>query len=75
MIKISVEVHEGTTPFRVAVQAKSIDQAVGIAKERYPDQEVRVVFPIDSEAFFIEGTKIGADDANQPLHGPLTQVR
>ena len=70
MIKVSLEVHEGTVPFKVAVQAESIDQAVGIARERYPDQKVRVVFPIDSEEFFIGSTKVGADDG-----GSLSTMR
>jgi hypothetical protein len=38
----------------VWVQARSIRQAVGIAADRYPNAEVRVSFPIDAEAFFVE---------------------
>jgi hypothetical protein len=54
MIKVSVEVREGATPFRVAVQAQSISQAVSIIEGRHPGRDVRVVFPIDPERFFPE---------------------
>jgi hypothetical protein len=64
MIKVSLEVHEGTVPFRVAAQAESISTAVSIVKGRYPGREVRVVFPIDSDEFFIEDPKgIGVDES------------
>jgi hypothetical protein len=36
------------------VQAESIREAVSITRGRYPDREVRVIFPIDAENFFIE---------------------
>ena len=55
MVKVCVEVREGDGLFRVAVQAESISQAVSIAKGSHPDRDVRVVFPIDPEDFFIEG--------------------
>lgn len=54
MIKVSLDVHEGTAPFRVAAQAESISTAVSIVKRRCPGRQVRVVFPIDSDEFFIE---------------------
>jgi hypothetical protein len=44
MIKVSVEVREGTALFRVAVQAESIDRAMSIMKGCHPDRDVRVVF-------------------------------
>jgi hypothetical protein len=52
MIKVSVEVREGTTCSRVAVQADTISQAVSITKVCHPGRDVRVVFPIDPEGFF-----------------------
>jgi hypothetical protein len=52
MIKISVEVREGATFSRVAVQADTISQAVSITKLCHPGRDVRVVFPIDPEGFF-----------------------
>ncbi len=57
MIKVSVEVCEGDTLFRVAVQAESICQAVSIMKGDHSDRDVRVVFPIASEEFFVKGPK------------------
>jgi hypothetical protein len=69
MIKVALEVREGTAPFRVTVQAENIGQAVGTVKEHYPGHEVRVVFPIDSKEFFIEGPeKIQPDENRQSLH-------
>jgi uncharacterized iron-regulated membrane protein len=55
MIRVSMEVREGTALSRATVRAESIREAVSITRERYPGHDVRVVFPIDSEDFFIEG--------------------
>ncbi|HJQ29816.1 MAG TPA: hypothetical protein VJ827_10770 [Rubrobacter sp.] len=64
MIKVSLEVREGRSPFRVEAQAESIGQAMSIVKGHYPGREVRVVFPIDSEEFFIKDReRIGAEEA------------
>lgn len=52
MIRVCMEVHEAATPRKVEVQASSISRAVSITKGRYPDSDVRVVFPIDPEGFF-----------------------
>jgi hypothetical protein len=57
MIKVSVEVREGATRFRVGVQADSINRAVSIMKRRHPDHDVRVVFPIEPERFLVRGPK------------------
>lgn len=62
MVKVYVEVREGADRLEVAVCADSIDQAVGITKERFPGREVRVVFPIHGEEFFGDG----AEDSSQP---------
>ncbi len=53
MIRVSVKVREGTALSRATVQATSICEAVSIARERYPGRDVHVMFPIDSEDFFI----------------------
>ena len=55
MIRVSMEVREGATLSRTAVQAESIREAVSITRRRYPGRDVRVIFPIDPEDFFIEG--------------------
>ena len=55
MIRVSMEVREGTALSRATVQAESIREAVSITREHYPGRDVRVMFPIDPESFFIEG--------------------
>ena len=79
MIKVSVEVREGTALFRVAVQAESIGRAMSIVNGRHPGRDVRVVFPIDPEEFFIGGSKkhgAGPDEGRQlqPLDGSSTRI-
>ncbi len=70
MIKVSVEVREGATFSRVAVQADTISQAVSITKVCHPGRDVRVVFPIDPEGFFPEGSK---KTGGRQLHAPSTK--
>jgi hypothetical protein len=53
-VKISVEVRSDTARFRVGVQARSIRKALSIVGGRYPQGEVRVVFPMGPEGFFIQ---------------------
>jgi hypothetical protein len=48
-------VREGGALSRATVQAESIREAVSITRGRYPGRDVRVIFPIDAENFFIEG--------------------
>ena len=55
MIKVSMEVREGATLSRATVEAESIREAVSITRGRFPGHDVRVIFPIDAEDFFIEG--------------------
>ena len=57
MIKVSVEVCERASLYRVAVQAESICHAVSIMKGHRSDRDVRVVFPIAPEEFFVKGPK------------------
>ena len=54
MITVSVEVGSGTARFKITVQAENIRRAVEIVEARYPGGEVRVVHPIDPEAFFVK---------------------
>ncbi len=51
MVKVSIEVHDGTARFAVAVLAKSIQQALSILAAQYPGSAARVKFPIDPEGF------------------------
>ena len=54
MVKVSIEVRDGATRFRVGVQATSIQRAISLAKGFYFAIDVKVVFPIDPESFFVE---------------------
>jgi hypothetical protein len=78
MIRVAVEIREGATSLRETVSADSVRQAVSVMRERYPGRDVRVVFPIDSEEFFVGGPKTGAgpDESRQPrpLHAPSAKI-
>ena len=54
MVKVSIEVHDGTARFAVAVLAKSIQQALSIVEARYPGSVAKVKFPIKPEGYFAE---------------------
>jgi hypothetical protein len=54
MVKVSIEVHEGTARFLVAIKAPSIQQALSTVAARHPSSVTRVRFPIDPESFFAE---------------------
>ena len=54
MVKVSIEVHDGTARFAVAVLAKSIQQALNIVAAQYPGCVAKVKFPIAPEGFFAE---------------------
>ena len=55
MVKASIEVHDGTARFAVAIKAQSIRQALNIVAARHPSSAARVRFPIDPQRFFVEG--------------------
>ena len=69
MIRVSMEVREGAALSRTTVQAESIREAVSSTKGRYPGREVRVVFPIDPEDFFIEESAEGNGEARLSFGG------
>jgi len=54
MVKVSIEVRSKTARFAVAVQAKSIQQALNLVPAQYPGTVARVRFPIEREGFFVE---------------------
>jgi hypothetical protein len=74
VIKVSVEVREGAALFRVAVQAESIGRAMSIVNAGHPGRDVRVVFPIDLEEFFIGGSKThrAGSDEKAVSYGHIT---
>ena len=53
MIRVCIEVGEGRALSRATVRAESIREAVSITRGRYPGRDVRVIFPIDAEEFFV----------------------
>jgi hypothetical protein len=65
LVKISVEVHSGTTRFRVGVQAESIQQAVSLVAGRHPGRICRVKYPIEAEGFFVEGPAVRAESVEK----------
>jgi hypothetical protein len=63
MVRVSVEAGSGATRFRVMVQAESVERALEIARSCNPDEQCKVTFPLDPEAFFIEESVAGVDEA------------
>jgi hypothetical protein len=53
MVRVSIEV-SGSAHFDVAIQAESIQRAVDLVKGFYSASDVKVVFPIEPESFFVE---------------------
>jgi hypothetical protein len=53
MIKISIELRSGAARYKVALLAESIEGALEMVKRYNPGKECKVVFPIDSEVFFV----------------------
>ena len=53
MVGVSVEIREGLFMRRVRITAPSLELALEIAGEGKPGRGVRLLFPIDPEAFFV----------------------
>ena len=56
MVKVSIEVQDGTARFAVAVLAKNVQQALSIVAAQHPGSVASVKFPINAEGFFVEGS-------------------
>jgi hypothetical protein len=54
MVKVSIEVRNGTARFMVGVKANNIQQALSIVQTRYPAGVATVKFPIDPKGSFVE---------------------
>ncbi len=54
VIRVSVVVNSEMVRFRAELRAESIEEAVRLAALSYPGGEVRVLFPIDPDTFFVE---------------------
>jgi hypothetical protein len=79
MIRVSMEVREESSLSRAMVQAESIREAVNITRRRYPSRDVRVMFPIDPETFFIDDPADGNECVEGlfyelPIHGVLRSL-
>jgi hypothetical protein len=55
MICVTVEVREGAITRRARLTTSSIERALELAGGGKPGRRVRLVFPIDPEAFFVPG--------------------
>ena len=53
MICMTVEIGESALTRRVRITAPSIERALKIAGAGKPERRIRIVFPIDSEAFVL----------------------
>ncbi len=53
MIRITVEIREGTLTHQTTVTAPSIERALKTVEEGPPGRRVRLIFPIEPEAFFV----------------------
>ena len=54
MVKVSIEVYDGTARFVVAVPSKSIQQPLNILATPYSGNAVRVKSPIYREGSYVE---------------------
>src|SRR5215207_1331514 len=66
MVCVSVEIREGYFTRRVWISAPSIERALEIAGEGKPRRGVRLLFPIDAEAFFVPD---GSDEREAACDG------
>lgn len=54
MVRVLCEVRISGTRFGARIRAESIRRAVSVTEAQYPGGDVRVVFPIDPEGFFVD---------------------
>lgn len=71
MIQVSVELGDDSTDFRVSVRAESIERAVSLASEQYPGSQIKVLFPIDPESFFIENQALVGAPVSLEMSGEV----
>lgn len=69
MVQVLVEIRSGTARFRVGVRARSIREALSLVGGKFPQREVRVVFPIEPEDFFVKEPSVLAGIAgSEQIH-------
>jgi hypothetical protein len=61
MIRASVQLRGESSAFSVTVCAENLQRAVELAAKRYPGLTVGLRFPLDPEAFFVEGSSLGME--------------
>jgi hypothetical protein len=69
LVRAPFEVSDNGVSSRVMVLAESLRRAEEVLRSKYPDGEVRRVFPLDGEHIFAghgEGEKIEGQDLLQP---------
>jgi hypothetical protein len=59
MICVRVEIKEGALTYRARVTAPSIRRALEIVGEGKPGRGVRLLFPVDPNAFFVTAAASG----------------
>lgn len=70
MIRVTLEVIYGSTPVTVPMEGKTLLDAIAAAKELYLDADVRVVFPIGPEDFFVRDEATRTDVLEVPAMAP-----
>jgi hypothetical protein len=63
MIRVTVEIRDGALTHRTRVSAPSIERALKIVGRGKPGRRVRLVFPIDPEAFFVTADPVRKEAA------------
>ena len=53
MICVTIEIREGPLRRQVKITAPSIERAMKVAGDGKPGHRVRLLFPIEPEAFFV----------------------
>jgi hypothetical protein len=67
LVNLSVEVRGEYGAFTVPVQATSIRRAEEFVASRFPGREMRVIFPIDGEGFFLDEGGVEELGTSPPL--------
>ena len=67
MIRITVEVSQGTARFGVEVQAESIKRALEIVESQNPGYVAKVVFPIEPEEFYVGDATVTAESLDREV--------
>ncbi|MGB3635251.1 MAG: hypothetical protein WA982_14510 [Rubrobacteraceae bacterium] len=53
MLQVSFNVQDGATSIRVSVRVANLQRAESLVKSRHAPDEVKMIFPIEPESFFV----------------------